>query len=50
MPRRPDPEPLETDDVRLVAVGTGLWAVALVVLGIAKRPAPACTAGGCGCA
>ncbi len=29
---RPDPPPLETDDVRTVAVGTGLWAVALVVL------------------
>ncbi len=36
MPRRPDPEPLETDDVRLVAAGTALWAVALVVLGVAK--------------
>lgn len=30
--RRPDPPPLETDDVRTVAVGTALWAVALVVL------------------
>ncbi len=29
---RPDPSPLETDDVRTVAVGTGLWALALVVL------------------
>ena len=34
--RRPDPEPLETDDARIVAAGAGLWAVALVVLGIAK--------------
>ncbi|HVE64733.1 MAG TPA: DUF2530 domain-containing protein [Mycobacteriales bacterium] len=30
--RRPDPPPLETDDVRAVAVGTALWAVALVAL------------------
>ncbi len=30
-PRRPDPEPLEADDVTLVTVGTALWAVALVV-------------------
>lgn len=29
-PRRPDPEPIETDDVRIVTVGTVLWAVALV--------------------
>jgi peptidoglycan/LPS O-acetylase OafA/YrhL len=29
-PRRPDPEPMETDDVRIVAVGTALWLVALV--------------------
>ncbi|HVM28023.1 MAG TPA: DUF2530 domain-containing protein [Mycobacteriales bacterium] len=29
---RPDPPPLETDDVRTVAVGTGLWAAGLVVL------------------
>lgn len=34
--RRPDPEPLETDDVRVVG-GLGLlWVVALVVLGIAR--------------
>jgi hypothetical protein len=31
-PRRPDPPPLETDDVKLVAVGTLAWAVGLVVL------------------
>ena len=34
--RRPDPEPLETDEVRLVAGGTALWAVALVALVIAR--------------
>ena len=31
-PRRPDPEPLETDDVRAVTVGTVAWGVLLVVL------------------
>jgi hypothetical protein len=30
-PRRPDPEPLETDDVRIVAIGTALWVLALVL-------------------
>jgi undecaprenyl pyrophosphate phosphatase UppP len=30
--RLPDPEPLETNDVLAVAVGTGAWVVALVVL------------------
>ena len=30
--RRPDPAPLETDDVLLVAIGTAAWALALVVL------------------
>lgn len=30
--RRPDPPPLETDDVKIVAAGTALWLVALVVL------------------
>lgn len=34
--RRPDPEPLETDDVKVVAAGAGLWAVALVGLIIAR--------------
>ncbi len=29
--RRPDPEPLEADDVTIVTVGTVLWALALVV-------------------
>ena len=31
-PRRPDPEPLRTDDVRAVTIGTVAWAVLLVVL------------------
>jgi hypothetical protein len=30
--RRPDPAPLETNDVLIVAGGTALWAVALVVV------------------
>ena len=30
-PRRPAPEPLETDEVRVVAVGTGLFLVGLVL-------------------
>ena len=30
--RRPDPPPLETDDVPVVAIGTALWAVGLAVL------------------
>jgi hypothetical protein len=30
--RRPDPPPLETDDVHVVAVGTGLWVLGLLVL------------------
>ncbi len=30
-PRRPDPEPLRTDEVRVVAIGTGLFALGLVV-------------------
>jgi hypothetical protein len=34
--RRPDPEPLEINDVALVAGGTVLWAVALVVLLVLK--------------
>ena len=29
---RPDPAPLETDDVKVVAVITAAWALALVVL------------------
>lgn len=31
-PRHPDPPPLETDEVRVVAVGTALWGLALLVL------------------
>lgn len=34
--RRPDPEPLETDDVRIVGGLTGVWAIALVVLLVIK--------------
>ena len=34
--RRPDPPPLETDDVKVVGVGTALWAVGLVVLGVLR--------------
>jgi hypothetical protein len=30
--RRPDPPPLETDDVKIIAGGTAAWAVAFVVL------------------
>ena len=30
--RHPDPPPLETDDVTVVAIGTGLWVAGLVVL------------------
>jgi hypothetical protein len=30
-PRRPAPEPLETSDVAVVAVGTVLWAIALAL-------------------
>ena len=29
---RPDPPPLETDDVKVVATGTVLWALGLLVL------------------
>lgn len=34
--RHPDPPPLETDDVKIVASGTAAWAMALLVLGIAR--------------
>jgi hypothetical protein len=30
-PRRPDPPPLETDDVRVALVGTAVWLVALLL-------------------
>ncbi|GAC1439997.1 MAG: hypothetical protein NVSMB55_03110 [Mycobacteriales bacterium] len=35
-PRHPDPPPLETDDVKIVAGGTAAWALATVILGIAR--------------
>ncbi|WP_240197565.1 DUF2530 domain-containing protein [Nonomuraea lactucae] len=35
----PDPEPIETNDMAAVAVGTALWALALVVL-LIFRPGP----------
>ncbi len=31
-PHRPPPEPLQTDDMRVVVVGTSLWVGVLVVL------------------
>ena len=34
--RKPDPAPLETDDVRIVAIGAALWGVALLALSIAR--------------
>ena len=34
--RRPDPAPLETNDVVVVAVGAALWALGLVVLAVLK--------------
>jgi hypothetical protein len=34
--RRPDPPPLETDDVRTVAVIAAAWALALVVLAVLR--------------
>jgi hypothetical protein len=34
--RRPDPEPLEINDVAVVAIGTVLWAAALAVLLVLK--------------
>ncbi|POM26888.1 hypothetical protein BTM25_12960 [Actinomadura rubteroloni] len=36
--RRPDPPPMPTDDVKIAAVGTGAWAVALVVLAVVGLP------------
>ncbi|MCW2776550.1 MAG: hypothetical protein JWN17_275 [Frankiales bacterium] len=36
MERRPDPPSWETDDVPVVLAGTGLWLVALVVLGVLR--------------
>ncbi len=34
--RRPDPPALETDDVPVVAAGTALWGVALLVLTVLR--------------
>ena len=34
--RRPDPPPLETDDVRTVTVITAAWGLALVVLAVLR--------------
>ncbi|HWG93010.1 MAG TPA: DUF2530 domain-containing protein [Mycobacteriales bacterium] len=34
--RRPDPPPLETDDVRTVAVGTAAWGAGLAVLAVLR--------------
>jgi uncharacterized protein DUF2530 len=34
-PRRPDPEPLEVDDAKVVAFGTALWVAAFVALLVA---------------
>ena len=36
MERRPDPAPLETNDVAIVAGGTALWALGAVVLLVLK--------------
>ena len=30
-PRRADPDPFETDDVKIITVGTALWGVALLM-------------------
>jgi hypothetical protein len=34
--RRPDPPPVPTNDLRVVVVGTVLWAVALVVTAVLR--------------
>jgi Protein of unknown function (DUF2530) len=34
--RRPDPEPLRSDDRRVVLVGTAAWAVLLLLAGVAR--------------
>ncbi len=36
--RRPDPEPVKTDDRKAMLVGAALWLVALVALLVAVRP------------
>ncbi len=47
MERKPDPPPLRTDDVRTVQIGTGLWVLAGVVLGVLGewRAVGTCVAG-----
>src|SRR5690606_27876993 len=37
-PRRPDPPPMKTNDVRIAVAGTAAWAVALAVLLIVGLP------------
>ncbi|WP_433245103.1 DUF2530 domain-containing protein [Actinomadura nitritigenes] len=37
-PRRPDPPPMRTNDVRVALAGTVAWAIALVVLLVAGTP------------
>jgi hypothetical protein len=37
-PRRPEPPPLQTNDVRIAVVGTCAWAIALVVLVLVGLP------------
>ncbi|WP_089311125.1 DUF2530 domain-containing protein [Actinomadura mexicana] len=37
-PRRPDPPPMQTNDVRIAAAGAAAWAVGLVVLLIVGLP------------
>jgi Protein of unknown function (DUF2530) len=36
-PRRPDPPPEETDDVRIITLGTVAWAAAFVVLFVLRN-------------
>ncbi|MGV8852750.1 MAG: DUF2530 domain-containing protein [Rhodoglobus sp.] len=36
--RRPDPEPVETDDRKAMLVGVGLWVLGLAVLLIFSEP------------
>lgn len=38
-PRPSDPAPLETNDTVTILAGTGLWAIALIVL-LIMRPSP----------
>ncbi|HET6816431.1 MAG TPA: DUF2530 domain-containing protein [Mycobacteriales bacterium] len=36
-PQRPDPQPVEVNETRIVAVGVALWALAFVVLALFFR-------------